>query len=89
MKEDQFAEIAVKDTGIGMTADSIDKLFHMNSSFTTRGTANEKGTGLGLLLCREFVEKLGGEIQVESELNKGTTFRFTLPLVRDLTEQSV
>ncbi len=55
-------------------------LFRLDKSYTTTGTQNETGTGLGLILCKEFVEKQGGSIKVESEESKGTKFIFTLPL---------
>lgn len=71
--------IYVKDTGIGMSKDVIKILFDKTAPYTTRGTANEKGTGLGLILCKEFVEKNGGKIWVESEEGEGSTFWFTLP----------
>lgn len=74
-----FITIAVKDTGVGMTAEQIGKLFITNMHFSTRGTNDEHGTGLGLLLCKDFVEKNGGKIWVESEKDKGSTFYFTLP----------
>ena len=76
----QFAEIEVSDNGIGMPKDIIAKLFRIDSDHLTRGTENEKGTGLGLLLCKEFVEKHGGKIWVESETGKGSIFRFSLSL---------
>jgi len=82
--EDGQVEISVSDTGIGMEEQTIQRLFNIETSFTTRGTQNEKGTGLGLLLCKEFIEKHGGEISVKSELGKGSTFSFTLPKNRDL-----
>lgn len=72
-------EISVSDSGIGMSKEDTDKIFRIDSKHTTRGTADEKGTGLGLILCKEFVEKHGGTIWVESEEGKGSTFYFTLP----------
>lgn len=75
-----FAKISVADTGVGISPENQKKLFRIDSAFTTKGTANEAGTGLGLILCQEFVERLGGTIAVESELGKGTTFFFTLPI---------
>jgi signal transduction histidine kinase len=57
----------------------VDKLFDQRRSFSTLGTQNELGTGLGLLLCKEFVEKNHGTIWVESQMGKGTSFHFTLP----------
>ncbi len=71
--------VSVEDNGIGMTADIQKKLFDKVNPYSTRGTANEKGTGLGLILCKEFVEKNGGRIWVESNVDKGSTFWFTLP----------
>ncbi len=73
-----FTEFYVKDTGVGMSPEDIQKLFRIDISHTTIGTGQEKGTGLGLILCKEFVEKHGGRIWVESELAKGTTFKFTI-----------
>jgi len=72
-------EISVSDTGIGISKENLPKLFRIDQVFKKEGTAGERGTGLGLILCREFVEKNKGKILVESELGKGTTFRFTLP----------
>ncbi len=71
--------INVKDTGIGIPKNDIDKLFKIDVQYTNAGTAMEKGTGLGLLLCKEFVEKHGGRIWVESEEGKGSEFKFTIP----------
>jgi signal transduction histidine kinase len=73
--------ISVKDNGIGMNADVLKILFDKTAPYTTRGTANEKGTGLGLILCKEFVEKNGGKIWVESKLGEGSKFSFTIPRV--------
>jgi len=72
-------EIAVSDNGVGMTRETIAKLFRIDANISTRGTDNEKGTGLGLFLCKEFAEKHGGKIWVESEEGKGSTFKFILP----------
>ena len=74
-------EIAVIDKGVGIKEVSLGKLFHIEESYTTAGTQNEKGTGLGLILCKEFIEKHKGKIWVESEFGKGSTFRFTIPLI--------
>ena len=71
--------ISVKDNGKGIDSKQIEKIFS-SERFTTYGTANEKGTGLGLLLCKEFIERSGGKISVISELGKGSTFTFTVPL---------
>ncbi len=73
-------EVYVKDSGLGMTAEKVEKLFKLDQTFSTVGTANEKGTGLGLILCKEFIEKNKGTIHVESQHGYGSTFRFTLPL---------
>lgn len=71
--------VSVKDNGVGMNNDALKMLFDKTAPYTTRGTANEKGTGLGLILCKEFVEKNNGRIWVESEEGAGSTFFFTLP----------
>ena len=71
--------ISVSDTGVGIEHDRISTLFDLSEVISTAGTAEEKGTGLGLLLCREFVEKHKGKIWVESEKGKGSNFKFTLP----------
>lgn len=75
-----YCLVSVNDTGIGMAQEKIESLFQPNSYQASMGTNNEKGNGLGLMLCKEFVEKQGGEIQVSSSLGKGSTFSFTLPL---------
>jgi len=71
--------VSVKDNGVGMATEVLRILFDKTAPYTTRGTANEKGTGLGLILCKEFVEKNGGKIWVESAEDYGSTFYFTLP----------
>lgn len=72
-------EITVSDNGVGINEENLNKLFKIDT-ITTKGTAAEKGSGLGLTLCKEFVEKQKGEIWVESTLGKGSDFKFTLPL---------
>lgn len=71
--------VSIADTGVGMSKDVMNKLFRIDTKHTTKGTADEKGTGLGLILCKEFVEKNGGHIWVESVEGKGSVFRFTVP----------
>jgi ligand-binding sensor domain-containing protein/signal transduction histidine kinase len=72
-------EVLVKDRGVGISPDNMEKLFRIDVKYKTAGTAGETGTGLGLVLCREFVEKNGGKIWCESQENAGTTFHFTVP----------
>lgn len=76
---DKFIQISVRDNGVGIAEDVIKKLFRIDVNVTTAGTSQEKGTGLGLILCKEFVEKNGGKIWVESEIGKGSKFKFTIP----------
>jgi signal transduction histidine kinase len=76
---DDMVEVSVSDTGIGMSKGIVDKLFIVGEKTGTPGTEGELSTGLGLLLCKEFVEKHGGKIWVQSEEGKGSTFYFTLP----------
>ena len=80
MTNDDSIEISVQDTGIGISDINVAKLFKLDEKVSTIGTDNESSTGLGLLLCKEFVEKHAGKIWVESELEKGSTFSFSLPL---------
>ena len=76
--QDNFIQIAVHDTGVGIEMDVLPKLFRIDVHHTTYGTDMEEGTGLGLILCKEFVRKHGGEMQIESKEGKGSIFRFTL-----------
>lgn len=76
---EQDVEIAVADTGIGIKEQDLSKLFRIDVQYTKIGTAGEKGTGLGLTLCKDLIEKNSGQIWVESEVGKGSTFRFILP----------
>ncbi len=78
--KDHKVFISVKDNGVGMTEESKAKIFRIDALHSTYGTMDEKGSGLGLLLCKEFIEKQGGEISFESELNEGSVFTFSLPL---------
>jgi signal transduction histidine kinase len=80
-KKDEFAEVHVHDNGGGMTKETVNNLFMLSENRSTLGTRKEAGTGLGLLLCKEFVEKNGGTISVHSEPGKGSDFYFTLPLL--------
>jgi len=77
--EGEWIQVNVADTGVGISEENIDKLFNINVHHTTTGTAQETGTGLGLILCQDMVEKNGGQIWVESEPNQGTTVRFIIP----------
>jgi PAS domain S-box-containing protein len=76
----RFYEFSVSDTGTGIKPENLNKLFNVDTKFSSEGTAGEKGTGLGLSLVKEIVEKHGGEIHVESEFGKGSNFIFTIPV---------
>lgn len=76
----ETVEITISDNGIGIPCKVLTKLFDIGCDISTKGTDNETGTGLGLVLCKEFVEKHGGKIWVKSEVGKGSDFKFTLPL---------
>ncbi|WP_169630312.1 tetratricopeptide repeat-containing sensor histidine kinase [Flavobacterium sp. ASW18X] len=80
--------IKVRDTGIGMNNETKEKIFSPNLNYTTYGTNNEKGTGLGLSLCKEMIEKNNGKIWVESTLEKGSTFFFTVPKVEEILKKA-
>jgi signal transduction histidine kinase/ligand-binding sensor domain-containing protein len=86
--DNSHLEISVSDTGIGMKRDTIDKLFRIDANLSTIGTEEEKGTGLGLILCKEFIEKHGGKIWVESELGKGSVFKFVIPADNNVIKDS-
>jgi len=76
---DKSVKISIKDSGIGMSPEIIDHLFQLDVKTSRNGTDGEPSTGLGLLLCNEFVEKHGGRFNVESDEGKGSTFYFTIP----------
>lgn len=82
VKSEQFVSISVKDTGIGIPESKIEEIFSLSSGFNRKGTENEIGTGLGLNLCREYMDLMGGSIAVESVVDGGATFTINIPLVK-------
>lgn len=78
----KYCIVSIRDYGTGIPENKIHKLFQLNSNYSTAGTLNEKGTGLGLILCKEFVEKQEGQIWVESKINEGSIFHFSIPLAK-------
>ncbi|SNR32670.1 tetratricopeptide repeat-containing sensor histidine kinase [Lutibacter flavus] len=78
--DEEFVEITIKDNGIGMLKEVVDNLFNVEFKSSQTGTANEQGSGLGLILCKDFVEKHGGKIWVESIIDEGSEFKFTIPI---------
>jgi signal transduction histidine kinase len=78
-KDKEMVEIMVQDTGIGMDEELRSRLFMISGGTNRKGTEGELSTGLGLLLCKEFIAKNGGDLNVESETGKGSIFRFTVP----------
>jgi signal transduction histidine kinase len=80
-EKDGFACISIKDDGIGMDKKYMQNLFSIEKMESRPGTENETGSGLGLVLCKEFVEKNKGKLTVESKKGVGSIFSFTLPLV--------
>jgi PAS domain S-box-containing protein len=85
-QDDHKIEMTVSDTGVGIEAENLQKLFRIDARYKRAGTAQEEGTGLGLILCKEFIERHNGKIWVESQVDKGSVFRFTLP--KNLKEDS-
>jgi len=80
---DNMVEISVKDTGIGMNKEMTDNLFRLDIDTSRKGTEGESSTGLGLIICKDFIEKHGGKLRVESREGKGSTFYFTIPERKD------
>jgi len=85
---DETVRVDVIDSGIGIAEENIGKLFAIDKNTTTQGTEGETGTGLGLVLCKEFVEKNNGRIWVESQLGKGSAFSFVLPAGKNVKPKS-
>lgn len=83
MPVDEFIEITIADNGIGMDENVKDNLFKSDLNESKPGTANEKGTGLGLIICKDFVERNHGKIWIENNREKGTAFKFTLPVYKE------
>jgi two-component system sensor histidine kinase/response regulator len=75
-----FIEVRIQDNGIGMNEDTLSKLFRIDSVIHEPGTEGESSTGLGLILCKEYIAKHNGKIWFESEIDKGTCVHFTLPM---------
>ncbi|MFC2104740.1 two-component regulator propeller domain-containing protein [Bacteroidota bacterium] len=82
-KDNNHIEVSVKDQGVGISEENLKKLFRIDVKYKSVGTSGEKGTGLGLVLCKEFVEKNNGQINVESNFGKGSVFRFTVPVEKE------
>jgi len=81
-QDNALVTTTISDNGVGIDSKMGNKLFDFSNKVSTKGTANETGTGFGLLLCKEFVVKHGGKIWVESELGKGSKFKFTMPIMK-------
>ena len=75
-----FIQFIIEDNGIGLSKEDQEKLFRIDVKTKSIGTSKEKGTGLGLILCREFIQKNGGDIRIESQEEKGSKFIFRLPV---------
>lgn len=81
--EEGYALVTVKDNGVGISNENLNKLFDVSQSVKTYGTEQEDGTGLGLILCKEFISKNGGFINIESEVGEGTRVTFSLPIAKN------
>ena len=89
LNNSNLVELAISDTGIGISAGAIDNLFKMGNQINRQGTEGESSTGLGLLLCKDFVEKNNGKIWAESEAGKGSVFYITLPQYTEAENKTV
>jgi signal transduction histidine kinase len=85
-EDNEYANISIKDEGVGMNKEVLKNLFNLEHNVTTKGTLEETGTGLGLVICHEFMKTLGGKIWAESEEGKGSTFYFSLPFSNQKTQ---
>jgi signal transduction histidine kinase len=83
------AVISVEDSGVGISKEKLKNIFSSSYQESSNGTEGEKGTGLGLNICKEFVEKHGGKIWAESELSKGSIFSFTIPMVEKIVHEII
>lgn len=79
VENEHTIELSIKDSGVGIEPENLEHLFQIDNNYTRKGTANEHGSGLGLILCKDFIEKHGGSIRVESELGVGSTFTVVFP----------
>jgi signal transduction histidine kinase len=79
--DNKVLRVDVGDNGVGITPDDLKKLFNVDSNVKTRGTNNERGTGLGLVICKEFIDLHAGDIWAESVLERGTVFHFSIPVI--------
>nr|MBP7358696.1 ATP-binding protein [Prevotella sp.] len=82
-REGDFAKISVQDHGRGISDENQNKLFKVESNYTTYGTANEEGSGLGLLLCKDFAIKNGGDLLLESKEGEGSIFSLLVPIYKE------
>jgi signal transduction histidine kinase/Tfp pilus assembly protein PilF len=80
-RKNNHIEVSVIDSGVGIPDNKLDKLFNIDNELKAKGTENEAGTGLGLILCKEFIDKHNGSIYATSEINKGSKFTFTIPAI--------
>ncbi|MDX1641038.1 MAG: HAMP domain-containing sensor histidine kinase, partial [Balneolaceae bacterium] len=87
-EEDDMVKVSVRDNGIGMSEEIRHKIFDKDESVTTLGTSNEKGTGLGISLCKDFVQKNNGTLRADSTPGEGTTISFTLPVAQEMESYS-
>ena len=87
INSDHLVEISVRDTGIGMNKNLIDNLFHLDINTSRKGTDGESSTGLGLMISKDFIEKNGGKLSIESHEGVGSVFYFTVPTRGELEEK--